>query len=67
MCIGLPKKTLDTLLDSLPETSVISNFFSVKIFKIRFLSVFQEFFTEISLGAVVFFVSIGSMFQEYIS
>ena len=42
-------------------------FFSVKIFKIRFLSVFQEFFTEISLGDVVFFVIIGSMFQEYIS
>ena len=46
---------------------VISNFFSVKIFKKRFLSVFQEFFTEISLGALVCFVSVGSMFQEYIS
>ena len=36
--------------------SVIGNFFSVEIFKIKFLSVFQELFTEIFWGAVVFFV-----------
>ena len=29
---------------------------SIKIFKVRFLSIIQEFFTEIFLGAVVFFV-----------
>ena len=36
-------------------------------FKIRFLSIFQKFFKEIFLGAVVFFVSTGSAFQECIS
>ena len=46
---------------------LLAVFFSVKIFKVRFLSVFQESSTEISLGVVVFFVSIGSMFQEFIS
>ena len=38
----------------------------VKIFNIRYLSVFQEFFTEVSLSAPGFFVTIGSIFQKYI-
>ena len=47
--------------------SVISNFFSVKIFKIRFISVFKRFFTEITFDAVDFFVGSSSMFQEHVS
>ena len=43
------------------------NFFCVKIIRIRFARVFQEFFTQVSLGVVILFVSIGSMFQEYTS
>ena len=45
-----------------PETSFIGNIFSAKIIRIRFASFFQEFFTKISLGPVVLFVSIGSIF-----